>query len=46
MMDSDNDNDEVYQGHPRWGSFNEEKGHKKDGDDRAAFLRLEGSELL
>ena len=51
MMDSDNEDDDLYQGHPRWGTFNAERamrknGEYKNGDDRAAFLRFEGSELL
>ncbi len=38
--------DDMYQGHPRWNSFDEERAMRKSGDDRAAFLRFEGSELL
>ncbi len=46
MMDSDNEDDDMYQGHPRWGSFNEERAMRKSGDDNVAFLRFEGSEFL
>ncbi len=46
MMDSDNEDNDMCHGHPKWGSFNEERAMRKSGDGRAAFLRFEGSELL
>mmetsp|Transcript_26421 Transcript_26421/g.38891 ORF Transcript_26421/g.38891 Transcript_26421/m.38891 type:complete len:496 (-) Transcript_26421:208-1695(-) len=45
LYDTDTE-DDIYEGHPQWGRYNQQRAIRKNGDDRSSFLKNAGSDLL